>query len=475
MEYDVIVIGGGAAGSAVARFLSQYEIKTAVFEKNEDVGTQTTKANSGIIHAGFDALPGTLKARYNVEGANMMPDLSKELDIDYIQNGSLVLCFDESQKAGIEELYQRGLKNGVKDLTILSGKQVKILEPNISEEVVCALYAPTAGIVDPFSLCIAMAENAAVNGVQFYLNTPVEKIEKIEGGYRINDSHTCKILVNAAGVYAGKIHEMALHEPFEITPRKGEYYLLDKSTGSLCRHTLFQQPGPLGKGVLVTPTVHGNILVGPNAADQQDFEDVSTTRKGLQFVASQAKKSVPDLPVSQAITSFAGLRAVGPTGDFIIGFANDAFFDVAGIESPGLTSAPAIGKDVAKQIAEKLQAKKKAGFQAGRKGYTKQSALSQEELQALIEKNPAYGKIICRCESISLGQIQEAVHAPIPALTTDAIKRRVRAGMGRCQGGFCLPKVMHALVQESGQEFEKIQKSGPDSYWLVKDMKGERK
>jgi glycerol-3-phosphate dehydrogenase len=405
----------------------------------------------------------------------MMPDLSKELDIDYIQNGSLVLCFDESQKAGIEELYQRGLKNGVKDLSILSAAQVKDLEPNISDEVVCALYAPTAGIIDPFSLCIAMAENAAVNGVQFFLNSPVEKIEKIAGGYRINDSHTCKILVNAAGVYAGKVHEMALHEPLEITPRKGEYYLLDKSTGNLCSHTLFQQPGPLGKGVLVTPTVHGNILVGPNAANQPDFEDVSTTRQGLSFVAGQAKKSVPDLPVNQAITSFAGLRAVGPTKDFIIGFAGDAFFDAAGIESPGLTSAPAIGKDAARKIADKLQAKKKDNFQARRTGYTKQSALSEDELQALIQKNPAYGKIICRCESISLGQIQEAIHAPIPALTTDAIKRRVRAGMGRCQGGFCLPKVMHALVQESGQDFEKIQKSGPDSYWLVSEMKGERK
>nr|MCR4587355.1 NAD(P)/FAD-dependent oxidoreductase [Lachnospiraceae bacterium] len=386
---DVIIIGAGVTGSAIARELSRYERDVLVLEKNSDVAEGTSKANSGIVHAGYDAKPGSLMAKLNLQGNLMMEQLSKDLDFPFKKNGSLVLCFSEEDRPKLEELYQRGVTNGVPDIQILSKEEVLKMEPNLSEEIVGALYAPTGGIVCPFNLTIALAENANVNGVEFQLETSVTGIERIENGYRV---HTDKgdfdtaMVVNAAGVYADAIHNMVSEEKIHITPRKGEYCLMDKKVGDFVSNTIFQLPGKYGKGVLVTPTVHGNLLVGPTATDQEDKEEDQTTQAGLDDVLAKAGKSVKTLP-RQIITSFAGLRAHGETGDFIIGEVKDApgFIDAAGIESPGLTSAPAIGIMVADLIQKLAPAKEKTDFIATRKGIPSMALASNEERAALIK------------------------------------------------------------------------------------------
>ncbi len=468
---DVIVIGAGVTGCAIARELSRYERDVLVIEKNSDVAEGTSKANSGIVHAGYDAKPGSLMAKLNLQGNLMMEQLSKELDFPFKKNGSLVLCFSEEDRPKLEELYQRGIANGVPEMQILSKEEVLKMEPNLSEEIVGALYAPTGGIVCPFNLTIALAENANVNGVEFMLDTAVTGIEKTDKGYVV---HTDKgdqeaaMVVNAAGVYADVIHNMVSNEKIHITPRKGEYCLMDKKVGDFVSKTIFQLPGKYGKGVLVTPTVHGNLLVGPTATDQEDKEQDQTTQKGLEDVLTKAGKSVKSLP-RQIITSFAGLRAHGDTGDFIIGEVKDApgFIDAAGIESPGLTSAPAIGIMVADLIQELAPAKKKDNFIATRKGIPSMALASSKERAELIKKDPAYANVICRCETVTEGEILEAIHRPLGAKTLDGVKRRTRAGMGRCQAGFCSPKVADILAREWGMDLSQVTKRGGDSRLLT--------
>lgn len=470
--YDVVVIGAGVIGCAVARELSRYSLNIAVVERCNDVCEGTSKANSGIVHAGYDAKPGSLKAKLNVRGNELMEKLSKDLDFPFERNGSLILCFDEDKKGELETLLERGVQNGVKDLEILDREKCLLLEPNLSDQVVAALHAPTGGIVCPFNLTIALAENAAMNGVRFLMETNVERIIKEEEGYKLltdKEEIETKVVINAAGVYADVFHNMVSENKISITARKGEYCLMDKNVGNYVGHTLFQLPGAYGKGILVTKTVHGNLLVGPTATDILDKEGVETTSEGLDTVLNIAALSVKQLPSRQVITSFAGLRAHEAGGDFVIGEVADAegFFDVAGIESPGLTSAPAIGEYVADMIVQKLAPQKKADFVPVRKGVVSMALLSTENQKKLIEANPAYANVICRCELVTEGEILDAIHRPLGAKTLDALKRRTRAGMGRCQAGFCSPKAMEILARELHVDISDITKNGKGSHFLT--------
>lgn len=469
---DIIVIGGGVTGCAIARELSRRDWKVTVLERAGDVCEGTSKANSGIVHAGFDAAPGSRKAALNVEGSRLMEDLSRELDFPYKRNGSLVLSFDEKDRPLLWRLYDQGRQNGVEGLEILEGEQVRRLEPEVSEHVAAALYAPSGGIVCPFGLTIALAENAAVNGVEFCLNTEVEGIEKLEGGYRLTTNRgifECSVVVNAAGVYADRFHNMVSAKKIRIIPRKGEYCLMDKKVGNYVSHTLFQLPTKYGKGVLVTPTVHGNLLAGPTAVDVEDPESVDTTAEGLEEVLKRAGLSVRSLPARQIITSFAGLRAHEEQGDFVLGQPDDApgFFDAAGIESPGLTCAPAIGKYIAEAVAGYLPAAEKKDFVASRKGIPNMETAGPKERMELISRNPAYAKVICRCELVTEGEILDAIHRPLGATTLDGVKRRTRAGMGRCQAGFCAPGTVEILARELGKDMGEICKNEPGSRFLT--------
>ena len=472
LNYDAAIIGGGVTGCAIARELSRYDLSICVIEREEDVCSGTSKANSAIVHAGYDAVPGSNKAIFNVEGNRIMEELSKELDFPFMRNGSLVLCFSEDDRPALKALYEKGVKNGVPGLSILTGDEVRAMEPNVTDEVVAALYAPTGGIVCPFGLTIALAENACDNGVEFLFNTEVKEIRKRENGYDLkteDETIHAAYVINAAGVYADVFHNMVSEEKIHITPRKGDYCLLDKEAGTHVAHTIFQLPGKMGKGVLVTPTVHGNLLVGPTATDVDDREYTRTTAKELSDIMEKAAWGVKNVPFRQVITSFSGLRAHEDSDDFIIGEAPDAagFFDAAGIESPGLTSAPAIGIHVAELVARKAKASRKESFHGTRKGILDPQKLSLSERAELIKENPRYGTIICRCEEVSEGEIVDAITRTLGAVSLDGIKRRVRAGMGRCQAGFCAPRTMEILARETNRKMEDICKNRAGSNILT--------
>lgn len=469
--YDVAIIGAGVVGSAIARELSKYQASVCVIEREEDVCDGTSKANSAIIHAGFDAAPGTLKAKLNVRGNAMMDQLAKDLDIPFRRNGSLVVCTKDQDREGLNTLLEKGKANGVPDLKIIERDELVQIEPNISDDVTCALYAPTGGIVCPFHMTMAFAENACDNGVKFFLNTKVTDIEKSASGYILQTVHTdsnkpesfeTKVVVNAAGVYADEWNNKVSTKKLHITARKGEYCLLDKDAGTHVSHTVFQLPSKMGKGVLVTPTVHGNLLVGPTAVDVEDREAVNTTQAGLDYLAKTSALSVKDVPMRQVITSFAGLRAHEDGSDFVVGEAEGAkgFINAAGIESPGLSSAPAIGEMVAGIVREVLKLTEKDDFIAARKGILRPETLSMEERNKLIKEHPEYGNIICRCEMISEGEIMDAIHRSLGARSLDGVKRRTRAGMGRCQSGFCSPRTMEILEREVPMDIFDITKSG---------------
>ena len=470
--YDVIIIGAGVSGAATARELSRYKVNACVIEKEEDVCCGTSKANSAIVHAGYDAATGSLMAKLNVRGNQMMEQLAKDLDFPFKKNGSLVVCLHEEDMSNLQALYDRGVANGVKDLRILNQEELRAMEPNISDDAYAALYAPTAGIVCPFNLNIAMAENACVNGVEFKFDTEVTGLHPIEGGWAIETnqgSFETKYVVNAAGVYADRLHNMVSAKKIHITPRRGDYCLLDKTAGDLVSKTIFALPGKFGKGILVAPTVHGNLILGPTALDIEDKEGTNTTREGLDQVIAKCGMNVKNIPMRSVITSFAGLRAHEDGHEFLIGELEDApgFIDCAGIESPGLTSSPAIGEMVAEILREKLNLEKNENFVATRKGVLDPDSLSKEERIELIRKNPAYGNIICRCEMITEGEILDAIHRPLGAKSLDGVKRRTRAGMGRCQAGFCSPRTMEILARERHVSMFDITKSGGDSKIVV--------
>lgn len=468
---DVLIIGAGVSGCAAARELSRCKADILVLDKEEDVCCGTSKANSAIVHAGYDATHGSLMAKLNVEGSRRMPALAKELDFAYDQCGSLVVCLSEQDRPNLVKLYENGVANGVEGLRIIERDELVKMEPNVSDNAVAALWAPTGGIVCPFGLTYAFAENAAKNGVKFQFDTTVTGFAPIEGGWCVETdkgSFETRLVVNAAGVHADELHNAvdAAH-PMQIIARRGDYFLLDHAAAGHVHHTIFQLPGKYGKGVLVTPTVHGNLLVGPTAIDVDDKEATATTAAGLNEVREKSGLAVKDLPMRQTITSFAGLRAHEPRHDFFIGEIASGFVDCAAIESPGLSSAPAVGAMVADIVKNSLHLEDDPTFDPTRKGILDPKTLPFEERAALIKENPAYGQIICRCESVTEGEITDAIHRVPGARSLDGVKRRTRAGMGRCQAGFCSPRVMEILARELGVPQSEITKAGGKSKIIV--------
>lgn len=470
--YDVAIIGAGVIGCSIFRELTKYNIRVVVLEKEKDVSMGTSKANSAIVHAGYDPKEGTLMAKYNVKGNEMFEALCKELSVPFKRNGSLVLAFNEEDMETIKDLYENGTKIGVNSLKILTKEEVLNMEPNLSEEIKGALYAPTGGIVGPFEYTIALAENAVQNGGEIKLKKEVVSIEK-KDIFKIGTSDgeviEAKFVINAAGVYADKIHNLICKESFRITPRSGEYFVMDKSQGKVVSHTIFQCPSKLGKGILVTPTVHGNLLVGPDARDIEDKEDLGTEAKGLEAVREASMRSTKKINFRETIRNFAGLRANPSTGDFIVEENDEVkrFIDAAGMKSPGLTSAPAIALDVVKILGEAgCMLDKKENFEGNREQIYFME-LSAKEKSELIKKDPRYGKIICRCENITEGEIVAAIKRSFGVLSVDGIKRRCRPGMGRCQGGFCGPRVQEIIAREYNITLESVQLEKDGSYILV--------
>lgn len=473
--YDVAVIGAGVVGAMVARELTRYGARVCILEKENDVAMGATKANSAIVHAGFDAKTGTLKAKLNVAGSKMMKKVTDELGVKYKNNGSLVIGFGDEDKAVLTELLARGNANGVAGLELLGADELHKKEPNISANATCALYAPTGAIVCPYELCIAAAGNAMDNGAELKTGFEVDKIEKKNGFYVLSSVDDCveaRFVVNAAGVYSDKVAKMAGDDSFSISPRRGEYILLDKDCGSLVKCTVFRTPVKKGKGILVSPTVDGNLLVGPTAEDIEDKENKSTTASGLSKVISEGTENLVSLPVGKTITSFCGLRSVGDTGDFIINI-KDGFVNAAGIESPGLSASPAIAEYVAELLFENgLEKRENKNFNPARKPSHVFREASAEEKNRIIKEKPEYGRMICRCENVTEGEIIEAIHTNPCARDVDGVKRRTRAGMGRCQGGFCLPSVMEILSRELGVPYEEITKCGGSSDFIMSKTKG---
>ncbi len=474
--YDVAIIGSGIVGAACAYRLSRFNLKTVVIEKNNDVCCGTTKANSAIIHAGYDPKPNTLMARLNVEGSKMTQEICEKLDIPYKQIGSLVVAFSEEEAKTIEELYQRGIKNGVQGVKVIGKDELKKLEPNISDEAVCALYAPTAAIVNPWEYGLAMAETAVRNGTEIMLEAEVTGIDKNENSWNI---HTAKgdieaeYVINAAGVNSDDIHNMVAEETFRILPSAGEYYLLDKSEGTRVSHIVFQCPNKEGKGTLVAPTVHGNLIVGPNSVSG-DKEDISTKTASLDFIRETAAKSVPSIAFRENIRNFTGIRANSTINDFIIEFAAEHFLDLAGIKSPGLSAAPAIAKTAEEMLIENgLETVEKENF-IDKRTHIVFKHLSAPVKNQVIYQNPAYGRVICRCETITEGEIIAALNSPIPPVSLDGIKRRAGSGMGRCQGGFCGPKILEIMAKFKNTDYENILQDNTGSYILTEPTKNGR-
>jgi len=467
--YDAAIIGGGVTGCMMARELSRYDIKVILLEKEEDVACGTSKGNSAVIHAGFDAKPGTWKARMNVRGNVLYPGLCQELDVPYINNGSLVVAVDDGEMKILEKLLNQGKVNGVPGLEIIGHDELMKMEPNLNPAAKAALYAPTGGIICPYEFTIALAENASQNGVEFRFDSPVTEITGESGCFIIKTPHESirsRFIINAAGLFADEISRVAGAEEYTITPRKGEYLVFDKKFGGLINKVLFPTPSEISKGILVCPTVDGNIFIGPNSNDIEDKTDVGVTREGIEEIIDGGKKLVPDLPLSGVITSFAGLRAVSNTNDFIIEASKKVkgFINVGGIQSPGFTSSPAIAETVMEILKEEgMDLREKADFVPTRPKKYRFREMDNLARQRLIQENPAFGHVICRCETVTEAEIVDAVRRPLGAKSLDGVKRRTRAGMGRCQGGFCSSRVVSILARELGVDPLEITKSGKGS------------
>ena len=464
---DVLIIGAGVVGGMIARELSRYDVSLAIVDKGADVALGATRANSAIVHAGYDAKSGTLKARFNVEGSKMMEKVARELGVKYKRNGSLVVGFNEEDRATLVSLIERGTANGVEGLRLLEREEILALEPNIGADVTVALHAPTGAIICPYELCMAAVGNAMDNGAALYLDYNVEKIEKTADGYKVISGEKAieaKYVINCAGVYSDDVARMVGDDSFTITARRGEYMLLDRECGDLVSHTIFRCPSAMGKGILVSPTVDGNLLLGPTAENLESKDDVSTTADGLAKVRVQANEQVSGINMGKVITSFAGLRATGSTGDFVIN-ENDGFVNCAGIESPGLSASPAIAVYVAELLANAgLALNEKASYCPTRKPMHYFSSLTIDEKNEIIKKSPEFAHVICRCETVTEGEILEAIRTNPKPRDVDGVKRRTRASMGRCQGGFCTPYVIELLAKELGCDYTEVTKFGGESY-----------
>ena len=465
--FDVVVIGAGVVGGLVARELARYELSVAIVEKCSDVALGATRANSAIVHAGYDAKEGSLKAKLNVLGSKMMESVAEELGVKYKRNGSLVVGFNDEDRKTLEGLLERGTKNGVEGLRVIDREEILALEPNIGAGVTVALHAPTGAIICPYELCMAAVGNAMDNGVELKLDFDVKKIEKLNTGYRItseNDTVEAKFVINCAGVFSDEIAKLAGDDSFTVNPRRGEYMLLDRECGELVSHTIFRCPSKMGKGILVSPTVDGNLILGPTAEDIEDKEDTKTTAEGLAKVRAQAGEQVSGINFGKVITSFTGLRSTGSTGDFVIN-ERDGFINCAGIESPGLSSSPAIATYVSDILrGAGLEMKKKADFNGRRRPAHYYKELTLDEKNEIIKAHPEFAHVICRCETVTEGEILEAIRTNPKPRDVDGVKRRTRASMGRCQGGFCTPYIIDLLAREMGCDYTDVTKFGGKSY-----------
>ena len=476
MDFDVVIIGCGVVGADCAYELAKYDLRLCVLEASNDVANGTTKANSAIVHAGYDPLPGTKMARLNVAGTAMMGELCRKLDVPYRNNGSMVLSLTEEDDETLRTLYAQGVANGVPGLELLGRAQTLAMEPNLSPAVRGALFAPSAGIVNPWELCLALAETAVRNGAELRLSAPVTAIRRTAGGFCISTPQgelTTRYVVNCAGVYSDQIAAMVGDRSFTIHPTRGEYFLLDKSEGSRVEHVIFQCPSELGKGILVTPTVHGNLLVGPNA-DPVGPADTANTAAGLDFVRASAQRSVPSVNFRDNIRNFAGVRANSDRDDFILeqSAAAPGFIHAAGIKSPGLSAAPAIGPEVLALLRQAgLDVREKEDCIDSRKR-VRFHELSDEEKNAMIREDPRWGRVICRCETVTEGEIVACLHGPIPPVSVNGVKRRVGAGMGRCQGGFCGPRVQEIVARELGLDPTQVLMDWEGSWVLCGETKG---
>ena len=463
-KYDCIIIGAGVVGALCARELSRYKLNVLVLEKEIDVGCGASGANSAIVHSGYDPVPGTLKAKLNVEGNKMYEDLCKELDVQFKRIGSITVANSEEELVTLEELAKRSEANGV-PYQILGEQELKELEPNITASAKGGLLCPTAGIVNPFEMVVAAMENAMDNGVSLHLAETVEDIKK-DNGFIIKtnkDEYYAKYVINAAGVYSSKINDLVNPHTFSVRPRRGEYYVLDHFQNGYVKHTLFNVPSDKGKGVLVSPTTHDNYLVGPSSEFIEEYDSVRTNKDVLDNVRANATRLVDNIPYREQITEFAGLRAVGDTHDFIINEA-DGFINAAGIESPGLTASPAIAKMVSEFIKDK---EVNPNFKPNRRKVIRMEEMSIEERDALIKKDPKFGRIVCRCEAVSEGEILDCIRRNCGATTIKGVKRRCRPGMGRCQGGFCQAIVLDILAKELNKNPEDIMYSNANSYIVL--------
>ena len=471
--YDILIIGAGVVGCAVARQMSRYRCRVAVIEAAEDVADGASKANSGIVHAGFDAKPGTKKAYYNVKGAGMYASLAKELNVPYDPIGALVIGFTDEDRQTLENLRRQGEENGVQKLQILEKHQVLSLEPNVNPAVSCALYAPTSAVVSPYEMTLALAYHAAQNGAEFIFDAPVKRLYHQDGMWHAETARgdfAARAVINCAGVGSADLHNMISDEPVRMIPRRGEYYLLDHTVKCPFSRTMFQVPSKMGKGVLISPTAHGNALLGPSAEDIEDGQDTATTRQGLDFVLDKCRLTWPNVNTRPVITTFSGVRAHLESGDFIIGPVHGAekgAYEAIGIESPGLTAAPAIGQELGDQVAKEMGFGLKEDFLPAVPLLKPFFAMTEEEKAQACRENPEYGRIVCRCEVVTEAEIRDAVRRPVGARSIDGVKRRTRAGMGRCQGGFCSPRVMEILCEERHVSPLEITKCGGDSRLLA--------
>ena len=473
--YKIAIIGGGVVGGLIARAMSKYKGSLVILEKESDVAMGQSKANSGIVHAGYDPQPGSLKAILNVRGSQMMEEVCRELDVKYRNNGTLVVGFDDDDMIMLKELLERGRQNGVEGLELIDGEAVRRIEKNLSEKIVGALYAPTGAVVCPYELTIHSIGNAMDNGAELITEFEVAGIERkyapepdTGACYKLTsaDGRTieAEYVLNCAGIHSDEIARMVGSREFSITPRRGQYLLLDKEAGNMVSTTVFRTPTKMGKGVLATKTVDGNILLGPTSEDIEDKEDKAVTSEGLLSVLARETEFFDSIPLNLLITQFTGLRAHGNMGDFFIESPQQGFINCAGIESPGLSASPAIAEMVEKMLIEAGAAEElKSDYNPRVEGIIRFRDMTAEEKNSLIEKRPEYGRVVCRCEEITEGEILDAIRRNPPARDIDGVKRRTRAGMGRCQGGFCMPSVAELLSEELRVPFEDVTKSGKGS------------
>ncbi|MBR3891525.1 MAG: NAD(P)/FAD-dependent oxidoreductase [Bacilli bacterium] len=474
--YDVVIIGAGVVGASIARELSKYKLKTLVLDKENDVGNVTSMANSAIVHSGYDPKPGTKKAFHNVRGNSLYDDIAKNLDVEFKRIGSLTCAINEEELEVIEHYLPRAKENNV-EVKLLNKEETKALEPFISDNVIASLYAPSAGIINPFELTVALMENAMDNGVTLKLNTEVIDVTRTNNGYivKTNDEEIeAKVVINSAGLYSDKVARMLGIDTFEVKPRKGEYFVLDHFNKPFVSHVIFPTPTAKGKGILVTPTTHGNYLVGPSSEWVEDKEDLSTDKLTLDAVRSKSSTLVNNIPFQYMIRQFSGLRATGSTGDFIIE-NHDGFIVLGGIESPGLASAPSIALEVVDLVKENITLEENKDFNPVRRKINRLSKMSEEERNELIKADPRYGRIVCRCESISEGEVVDAIHRNAGARTIKGVKKRCRPGFGKCQGGFCEPLIVEILARELNKDPMEIKYDTNEAYILQSETKGGKK